>query len=142
MDKVKIQDFFEKSYVTFDKYEVINHDFHVKKDIVSVWANRISGCEHWTVTIELHQCVSEKTDTWQMDVRTLAYQTDEELIAFVRDFEKIHYNEYFPIYLECEADQCAYNNNGICKYASVFGVAPTFDDDDENGCSGYCHNFA
>lgn len=37
---------------------------------------------------------------------------------------------------ECESEDCAYNSDGMCKYALVFGCKPRITDDD--GCIDSC----
>ena len=35
-------------------------------------------------------------------------------------------------FFECDSEECAFNDAGICKYAAVYGDAPTMTEED--GC--------
>lgn len=37
---------------------------------------------------------------------------------------------------ECDAEHCAYNPDGICKFALVYGREPVLHDD---GCNDFCY---
>ena len=127
MNNLQISDFFKEMYTVVGRHELINYSKAVSDGLVVIYANRMYGAEHWTVAVEIHQCVNWETESWQMAVHALELQTDESLIAFVKDFETCHYDMYFPIDRKCES-KCAYNNQGVCKYGAVFGKAPQIND--------------
>ena len=37
---------------------------------------------------------------------------------------------------ECDAQNCAFNPDGVCKFALVYGKEPHLDED---GCDGFCY---
>lgn len=73
---------------------------------------------------------------------SLHYTFDEEACVSTLDLKKTVANLIangvtVPVQcFECDAECCAYNPDGVCKFALVYGREPVLHDD---GCDDFCY---